>query len=163
MDIYRFLSTYHIPYERHDHPAVYTVEESMRLVPPLPGARTKNLFLRDRKGRRHILVTVGHWKNVDLKALSELLGIGKLSFASSDRLLRFLGVEPGAVTVLAVVNDREHAVEVVMDKQIWHASAVQCHPLVNTSTLVILQEHLQRFFEITGHSVQVVDIPGRNA
>ena len=161
MNIYQFLSDHHIPYERHDHPAVYTVEESRRLVPPLPGAKTKNLFLRDRKGRRHILVTVGHEKNVDLKTLADLLGIGKLSFASSDRLFRFLGVDPGAVTMLAVVNDRRHAVEVVMDEPIWHATAVQCHPLVNTSTLVIPQEHLQRFFEITGHLVQVIDVPVR--
>ena len=162
MNIYRFLSEHHIPYERHDHPAVYTVEESRRLVPPLSGAKTKNLFLRDRKGQRHILVAVGHEKNVDLKALAELLGIGKLSFASPDRLLRFLGVEPGTVTMLAVVNDRNHAVEVVMDEPIWHAFAVQCHPLVNTSTLVILREHLLRFFEITGHPVQVVDVPARS-
>ena len=94
MDIYQLFTEHGITYERHDHPAVYTVEESNRLVPPLKGAKTKNLFLRDKKGTQHLLVVVGHEKRVDLKGLSTLLGINKLSLASPKRLEKFLGVEP---------------------------------------------------------------------
>jgi Ala-tRNA(Pro) deacylase len=70
VDIYRFLARHDIEHERHDHPPVFTCEEGSRLVPDLPATRTKNLFLRDRKGRRHFLVVVGYERAVDLKALS---------------------------------------------------------------------------------------------
>jgi len=103
MDIYQFLTENNIPYERYDHPPVFTCEEADRLVPELPAAKTKNLFLRDRRGRRHFLVVVGYEKVIDLKGLSPLLGVSKLSLASSERLKRFLGVDPGAVTILGVV------------------------------------------------------------
>ncbi|MBW2059422.1 MAG: prolyl-tRNA synthetase associated domain-containing protein [Deltaproteobacteria bacterium] len=162
MDIYRFLSEHGIEYERQDHPPVFTCEEADRLVPPLPGAKTKNLFVRDRKGRRHFLVVVGYEKAVDLKALASLLGVNKLGFASPDRLRRYLGVDPGAVTILGLANDPAGEVEVVIDREIWNSKAFRCHPLVNTSTLVISKEGIQRFVEITGHALRILSIPGRS-
>jgi Ala-tRNA(Pro) deacylase len=141
---------------------VFTVEEALRLVPPLPGAKTKNLFLRDRKGLRHFLVVVGYGKAVDLKALTSLLGVSKLGFASPARLQRYLGVTPGAVSIMGVVNDSHREVEVIVDKDLWDARAFQCHPLVNTSTLVISRDHLQRFLDATGHQVHVLDVPSRD-
>lgn len=161
MDIYQFLADHSIEYERHDHPAVFTCEEALRLVPPLPAAKTKNLFLRDRKGRRHFLVAVGYEKAVDLKALASLLGVSKLGFASDERLQRYLGVDPGSVSILGVVNDVDQEVEVIVDKDLWDAKAFQCHPLVNRSTLVISRDDIQRFLEITGHPVRLLDVPGR--
>jgi Ala-tRNA(Pro) deacylase len=162
IDIYQFLDENGIKYERQDHPAVFTVEEARRLVPPLPGAKTKNLFLRDRKGRRHFLVVVGYGKAVDLKALTALLGVSKLGFASPERLQRYLGVTPGAVSIMGVVNDSRREVEVIVDRDLWDARAFQCHPLVNTSTLVISRDHLQRFLDATGHQVRVLDVPSRD-
>jgi Ala-tRNA(Pro) deacylase len=161
MDIYQFLADHDIEYKRHDHPPVYTCEEALRLVPPLPAAKTKNLFLRDRKGRRHFLVAVGYEKAVDLKALAPLLGVRKLGFASAERLQRYLGVDPGSVSILGLVHDVNQEVEVIVDKDLWEAKAFQCHPLVNTSTLVISRDHIQRLLEITGHPVRVLDVPGR--
>ena len=161
MDIYRFFADHDIEYERCDHPPVFTCEEANRLVPPMRGTKTKNLFLRDKKGRRHFLVAVGYEKRVDLKALSSRLGISGLSLASPERLMRHLGVEPGAVSLLGVVNDADAAVEVVMDEGLWAAEALQCHPLVNTSSVVISREDLERLMEITGHPVQVLDVPDR--
>lgn len=161
VDIYQFLAEHGIKYERYDHPPVFTVEEAKRLVPSLPAARTKNLFLRDRKGQRHFLVVVGHEKAVGLKALASLLGVSKLGFASPARLQRYLGVEPGAVSILGVMNDLNREVEIVVDRELWEAEALACHPLVNTSTLVISQAGLVRFLEATGHQVQVLDVPGR--
>jgi Ala-tRNA(Pro) deacylase len=163
MDIYQFLTTHNIQFTRHDHPAVFTCEEALRLVPPLPAAKTKNLFLRDRHGRNHFLVVVGYEKRVDLKRLTGLLGVTKLGFASAERLQRHLGVEPGAVSILGVVNDVDQGVEVVMDEALWTADAFQCHPLVNTSTLVIPREDLMRFLDVTGHAVRVLDVPHRGA
>jgi len=137
IDFYKFLADYQIEYERHDHPPVYTVEDVNRLVPPLPAAKTKNLFLRDNKGKRHFLVVVRDEKRVDLKALPGLLESSRLRFGSADRLKKYLGVDPGSVSLFAVVNDQDNAVEVIMDKGLWESEAFQFHPLVNTSTLVI--------------------------
>jgi Ala-tRNA(Pro) deacylase len=153
MNIYQFLAEHHIAYERHDHPPVFTCDEADRLVPDLPAAKTKNLFLRDRKGRRHFLVVVGYEKVVDLKALSSVLGASKLSLASPGRLRKYLGVDPGAVTILGVANDSEQRVEVVFDEGLWDSKAFRCHPLVNTSTLVISKDNIERLLSITGHKL----------
>jgi len=161
-DIYRFLAEHQIEYQRHDHPAVYTVADVQRLVPQLPAAGTKNLFLRNKKGRRHFLVMVPALRRVDLKALSRVVGCGHLSFGSEQRLKKHLGVDPGSVTVLALINDAVHAVEVIFDQTLWQESAFQFHPLVNTSTLLITRDNLQRFFRATGHDVRILDVPGQN-
>lgn len=160
-DIYAFLAAQGIPYDRHDHPAVFTVEESERLLPEMGGAATKNLFLRDEKGRRQFLVSVAAAKRVDLRALAAVLQSTKLSFGSADRLARVLGVEPGSVTLLALANDPSHQVEVFLDRDLWDAAALRCHPLVNTATLVIPHGGLERFFQATGHPAKIVSIPER--
>jgi Ala-tRNA(Pro) deacylase len=159
MDLEAFLALHAIEATRHEHPPVMTVEASERLVPPLPGAKTKNLFLRNRKGARHFLVTVPHDVAVDLDALGARLGAGRLGFASADRLLRHLGITPGSVSLLALVNDASHAVEFVVDQRIWDADAVHAHPLVNTATLVMPHAALARFLAATGHAPRIVDVP----
>ena len=156
-----FLVQHRIESVRHEHPPVMTVAESQRLVPPLPGAKTKNLFLRDKKGARHFLVTVPHDLTVDLDALGVQLGVGRLGFASPERLLKHLGITPGSVSLLALVNDTMGAVEFVIDRRLWEAAAVQAHPLVNTATMVIPHEQIERFLAATGHSPRIAEIPGR--
>jgi len=160
-DFYQFLEKNRIDYERHDHPPVYTVEEAKRLVPPLPAAKTKNLFLRDKKGQRHFLVVVPADKMVDIKALPRVVGSDRLSFGSAERLKKYLDVEPGAVTLFAIFNDPRHEVELIVDESLWEAEAFQFHPLVNTSTLVISRENLRRFIAKTGHAVRLLDIPSQ--
>jgi Ala-tRNA(Pro) deacylase len=160
-NLYQFLADNRIEYERHDHPPVYTVADVERLVPPLPAVKTKNLFLRDKKGRRHFLVAVPAQKRVDIKALGTTIGSGRLSFGSPGRLKTYLGVEPGSVTVLATINDPENAVELLFDRVLWEEELFQFHPLVNTSTLLISRENLRRFFELTGHEVRLVDVPSQ--
>lgn len=161
MDIYGFLKEHAIDYERHDHPAVFTCQEAERLVPDMAAAKTKNLFLRDAPGRRHFLVVVGDEKSVDLKALAGRLESSKLSLGSADRMMRWLGVEPGSVTILALANDTDRGVEVVFDRCIAEAPAVRCHPLVNTATLSIAQDGIRQFLKATGHPLRVVDVPAR--
>ena len=159
MELDAFLREQGITAPRFEHAAVMTVEESERLVPKLPGAKTKNLFLRDKKGARHFLVTVPHDRAVDLNALGEALGVGRLGFASPERLYRHLGITPGSVSLLALANDRVGAVEFVIDRVLWDAVAVQAHPLVNTATMVLAHNDLERFVAATGHTARVVDIP----
>ena len=158
-DFFKFLDTHQIAYERYDHPAVFTVEEADRLVPKLPGAKTKNLFLRDGKGKRHFLVLVRSDKRVNLKELKNVFGIRRIRFASATRLKKHLGVEPGAVSLLAIYNDvQQHAVEVVMDSDLWGSESFLFHPLVNTSTLVISRADIQRFVEATGHEMMILTL-----
>jgi len=159
-DLFAFLDRSGISYERHDHAPVYTVEEALRHVPRLPGAKLKNLFLCDRKGKRHLLVAVGFDKRVDLKALAQVLEVPHLRFGSPGRLWETLALEPGSVSLLGVVNDSEGAVEVVIDRRVWEHDAFQCHPLVNTSTLVVARGGLERFFSLTGHRPRILDVPG---
>jgi Ala-tRNA(Pro) deacylase len=159
MDLDAFLREHHIAAPRIDHPAVMTVEESERLVPKLPGAKTKNLFLRDKKGARHFLLTVAHDRAVDLNALGAALAAGRLGFASPERLQKHLGITPGSVSLLALINDQAGAVEFVIDRALWDADAVQAHPLVNTATMVLAHAELERFVAATGHTPQVIDVP----
>lgn len=159
MDLDAILREQGIIATRYEHPPVMTVEESERLVPQLPGAKTKNLFLRDKKGLRHFLVTVPHDLAVDLAALGAMLGAGRLGFASAQRMQTHLGIAPGSVSLLALVNDTKHAVEFVVDGALWNAAAVQAHPLVNHATMVLAHADLGRFLAATGHPPRVVDVP----
>jgi Ala-tRNA(Pro) deacylase len=160
MDLDAFLREHGIRASRHAHPPVMTVEESERLVPKLPGAKTKNLFLRDKKGARHFLVTVRHDLAVDLAALASALGARGLGFASPERLAKHLGIAPGSVSLLALVNDRGRAVEFVIDRALWDAPAVHAHPLTNDATMVLAHADLERFLAATGHAPRVIDVPG---
>jgi Ala-tRNA(Pro) deacylase len=159
-DIYKFLDGHQIEYERHDHPPVYTVEDVNRLVPELPAAKTKSLFLRDAKGLRHFLLIVKGEKRVNLKALPDLLNSSRLRFGSPDRLQKHLGVDPGSVSLFAVVNDIGKTVELIIDSALWKSDAFQFHPLINTSTLVISRDNIKQFLDKTGHDAQILDIPG---
>lgn len=161
MDVFAFLHDHNIAYERVDHPPVYTVAEAQEKVPPLDGAETKNLFVRTRKADRHFLVVVGYSKSVDLKALAGVLGVKRLGFASSNRLMTYLGIEPGSVSLLAILNDTEGVVEVVIDQAVWSAGRLKCHPLVNTSTLSIARPDIERILEITNHTVTIINVPER--
>ncbi len=159
-DLYDHLSRHRIPYERYDHPPVYTVQDVKESVPELAAVRTKNLFVRDEKGKRHLLIVSADDKRIDLKAAAAAIPSSRLSFASPERLRRYLGVDPGAVSLFALVNDVNHEVEVIIDKELWSADAFQFHPLVNTSTLVISRADVERFAASTGHTLRIVDLPG---
>ena len=91
-----------------------------------------------------------------------MLGEKRLSLASPERLKRYLNVEPGAVSLLAIVNDKEAAVEVVIDEEVWQAETLKCHPLVNTSTLAIGRHDLERLLARTNHVVTVLEVPERS-
>ena len=159
MDIYAFLEQHNVEFERTDHPPVYTCEQAEKLVPPMRGADTKNLFVRDKKGRNHFLVIVGYEKSVDLKALSRELGMSGLSLGSADRLQNHLGVEPGSVSLLAIANDQLSQVEIIIDEKLWVADRWKCHPLVNTSTLSLSRNDVERILNITNHAYRVIDVP----
>lgn len=157
--IHTFLAQHAIPFVEHHHPPVFTCEEELLHVPESGAARTKNLFLRDRRGRRHLLLVTLCAKTVSIAAFAERAGADRLSFASPERLDKFLGVTPGSVTVLGLIRDTEHAVEVFMDADVWAAPSIHAHPMRNDATLVLTHEALVRFLAATGHAPQVVTVP----
>ena len=106
-------------------------------------------------------MTVDCDKRVDLKELKKVLGTQKLSFASPEKLKEYLGVEPGSVTLLGLVHDHHHHVEVFLDAPIFAATHVHCHPLVNTATMVLSHAGLVSFLKLTKHDPQVIDVPER--
>jgi Ala-tRNA(Pro) deacylase len=156
-----FLDAHAIPYQRVEHPPVYTCEQSELYRPALPGVSTKNLFLRDKRGRFYLAMTACA-KSLDLRQLGRLAQAPKLHFADPPAMSALLGVTPGAVTALGLVNDRDHRVQLWIDAEIWQAGAFLCHPLVNTATLVILRADLMRFFSLTGHAPLPVPMPARS-
>ena len=146
-----------ISFERFRHAAVNTCEEAEQLLPPIAGVGTKNLFLRDEKGRRHFLVVTTTKKSVPLKELGIRLET-KLSFASPERLMRYLGVRPGSVTLLGVIHDRDNEVEIFIDEEIWNAPAIHVHPLVNTETLLLEQGGVREFFRQLDRQPQIIEL-----
>jgi Ala-tRNA(Pro) deacylase len=141
-----------------EHPPVFTVEEAKALRGDLPGHHIKNLFLRNKKEEMWLVVALED-RAIDLKRLGEVLGAGRLSFGSADRLKRHLGVDPGSVTPLSLANDGSHAVRLVLDRGVAEGGPVNAHPLVNTMTTALSPADLLRFFEATGHTPHWLDFP----
>ena len=146
-----------IAYRNHGHAAVFTVEEAKALRGELTGGHIKNLFLRNKKEEMWLVVAEED-KRIDLKALGERLGAGKLSFGSADRLLRYLGVLPGAVTPFGIINDKDRKVSVVLDRDLMGFNPVNAHPLVNNMTTALSPQDLVKFLEAEGHKPAVLDI-----
>jgi Ala-tRNA(Pro) deacylase len=139
------------------HPPVFTVEESKALRGQLPGGHVKNLFLRDKKGVPWLVVAEED-RQIDLKALAQRLGAGKVSFASPERLMRHLGVLPGSVTPFGLINDKSVLVRVVIDQGLLAHDPINVHPLTNDRTTAISGADLLRFIEACGHRPQLVDL-----
>ncbi|WP_083591671.1 prolyl-tRNA synthetase associated domain-containing protein [Aurantimonas sp. 22II-16-19i] len=143
-----------------EHPALFTVAESQGLRGEIAGGHTKNLFVKDKKGR-HFLVVAEESRAVDLKSLHRLIGAqGRLSFASAEAMMALLGVEPGSVTAFGVLNDRAGQVTVVLDEGLLAHDMVNCHPLTNTATTTVATDGLMTFFRSTGHEPLVVRLDG---
>src|SRR5471030_1226718 len=141
-----------------EHAAVFTVEQAKQHRGVLPGHHIKNLFLRNKKEEMWLVVALED-RSLDLKLLGEVLGAGRLSFGSPDRLRRVLGVEPGSVTPFALVNDEAHQVTLVLDSGLKEGGPINAHPLTNDMTTPISLADLQRFFAATGHSLRWLDFP----
>ena len=147
-----------IGHATHRHAPVYTVEEAQRLKGDLPGAHTKNLFLRDKKGTMWLVVAL-YDRDVDLKALGPQVDArGRLSFGSADRLMRYLGVIPGSVTPFAVINDHGGQVSVALDRGLRDQETWNAHPLDNAMTTAVRGEDMLRFLDAMGHPPRWVDL-----
>lgn len=155
-DLFARLDALGIAHETHDHPPVFTVEQSRAHRASIDAAHTKNLLLKD--GAAFWLVVMPADAPLDLKALPERIGSRRLRFASADDLMRLLGVESGSVSAFALINDRGREVRLVLDRRIVDAAWVAMHPLDNARTTVIASGDLLRFLDSIGVSPQVADL-----
>ena len=146
-----------IPHAVHEHAAVFTVAESKHIDAGIPGCHTRNMFLKDKKGAM-FLVTLRHDTMVDLKKLSDILGSGRFSFGSPERLWENLGVRPGSVTPFAIVNDKAHQVTLVLEEGMMNEEIVNYHPLINTMTVGLTPEHLLQYMQSIGVTPRIVDL-----
>jgi Ala-tRNA(Pro) deacylase len=156
--VYQPLNRLGVAYEAMEHEPVYTVEEMDRLTFPPDVDFAKNLFLRDSKGKRHFLVVLPKDKKVDLRSLRERLGTTQLSFASEDRLAKYLGLTKGSVTPFGVLNDAALAVEVVFDKGLEAYGRVGVHPNDNSATLFLALPDIVRVVEEHGNAVISIEL-----
>jgi len=156
--LFALLAALGVASETIEHPPLFTVEQSKALRGEIPGEHTKNLFLKDKKGR-FFLVTAVENTIIDLKRLHEIVGgSGRLSFGNPDQLMAHLGVTPGSVTALAVVNDEAGLVTTILDERLAAHGRINCHPLVNTMTTGLAWTDLLRFLDAVGHAPRILKV-----
>lgn len=156
-EVLAYLDEIGIPYVRHEHPPVATVAEAEKYWTGLRGAHCKNLFLRNNKGNRHYLIVADASRRIDLKGLTRTLGEDRLSFASAERLMRYLGLEAGSVSPFGLIHDTGKEVRVVVDAGLKTAEKVNFHPNVNTATLEISFGDFERFLTQCGNRLDYVE------
>lgn len=143
--VYQALEALKIKYQMYEHQPVCTIEEAKAKAPVLEGAQCKNLFLRNKKGNHHYLIICLESTMVDLKKLTLKLNEDRLSFASSQRLLKYLGVKSGSVSPFNIINDRQREVIVIIDNNLKKNEKANFHPNINTVTLTIKYHDLLKF------------------
>lgn len=159
-DIYEVLDSLGIEYTKYEHPAVYTVEEAKKVDRGLGKdvSRTKNLFLRNKKGNKHYLVVLGAAKRANLESLVKDLDESDLSFASPERMMKYLGLTPGSVSPFGLINDLESQVQVIVDEGLLKFPKQGFHPNINTATLVITTDDFKKFLESTQNNTTYLNL-----
>ena len=156
-ELYVFLDERKIKYTAIEHAPVYTVEEAEKLCLPHPEAGAKNLFLRDDKKRNYYLLTVRDALPIDLKQFQERIGSRRLSFASEEDLMRFLGLKKGAVTPFGVLNDMQSAVQVYIDAYFANKQ-ISVHPNENNATVYLAANDLVELLREHGNKVEYIEL-----
>jgi Ala-tRNA(Pro) deacylase len=158
---YQFLDQHGIPYEKLSHPAAFTMEECAAVETRLGAPICKNLFLCNRQQTQFYLLMLPADKPFKTKYLSSQLGCARLSFATEEHMVSLLGIHPGAVSPMGLMNDAQHQVMLVIDHDLLSQEYIGCHPCVNTASLRLrLSDLLERFVPATGHEYRVVELRG---
>lgn len=156
-ELLRFLEELGIDYTLYEHEPVFTAEEALKVCGHIPGVHCKSLFLKD-KGDAFWLVTLPDEKRANLKALPEKIGSKRLSFGNAALLMDALGVTPGSVTPLALINDAARRVQLVLDREMMDEELINLHPLVNTATITLQTADLLRFLETLGRKPLLAEL-----
>tara|TARA_Y100000310_G_C20659280_1_gene803772 strand:- start:984 stop:1463 length:480 start_codon:yes stop_codon:yes gene_type:complete len=152
-----YLKEHNISYKEHEHPAVFTVEESKKVKLSFTGLHTKSLFLKSDSGKFY-LVCLQADKRLDIKSLMKILNHKKLHFTSEEELKSILDLTPGSVSIFGLINDKENQVSLILDKDIYEAESVGFHPNINTSTLELSNENFIKFYNSLKQAKEIMEL-----
>ena len=155
-ELYELFERMEIQFEYHEHPPLNTIEDAKVHWKDYNSGRCKNIFFRNHKGDRHYLVVLEHLRQLNIKDLEKRLKQGKLTFASDQRLKKYLGVEPGSVSPFGLINDNENHVHLFIDEKLKESERLAFHPNVNTASLVITKTDFLKFLEQTGNTYEFI-------
>ncbi len=155
--IFQIFKDISISYKLYHHEAVFTVKEAEAIDRKVGGTPCRNLFLRDKK-KKMFLVTAQNETRIDLKNLEKHLACKRLSFGSPERLFTHLGVHPGSVCPFSVINDPQHEIRTLLEKNMMNQPFVAYHPLLNTMTVTLTPQSLIKFFEHIDHPYEIIDL-----
>ncbi len=154
--LYKVIDELGISCDYYEHPPVPTVEEASKYWKDIESAHCKNLFFRNHKGNRHYLVIFEYSMSLNIRDLEQRLGQGKLSFASPQRMMRYLGLEAGSVSPFGLINDTAKHVHLFIDENLKRYERISFHPNINTASLVIPYSGFERFLQWTGNSYEYI-------
>jgi Ala-tRNA(Pro) deacylase len=157
-ELYDLLERLSIRFEYHEHPPLATIEDARIHWKDYDSGLCKNIFFRNHKGNRHYLVILEHLRELDIHDLEKRLRQGKLTFASDQRLKKYMGLEPGSVSPFGLINDKEKHVLLFMDEKLTGFDRVAFHPNVNTATLVISRSDFLRFLDFMGNTFEFLKL-----
>jgi len=157
-ELYELLEKLEISFEYHEHPPLATIEDAIVYWKDYNSGRCKNIFFRNHKGNRHYLVILEHLRKLDIHDLEKRLHQGKLTFASDQRLKKYLGVEPGSVSPFGLINDTENHVHLFIDLELNESERLAFHPNVNTASIVISKSDFLKFLDYTGNSYEFIKL-----
>lgn len=155
-ELYQLLANLGIQFEYHEHPPLATIEDAIIHWVNYNSGRCKNIFFRNHKGDRHYLVILEHLQQLNIKDLEQRLKQGKLTFASDQRLKKYLGVEPGSVSPFGIINDTEKHVHLFIDEKLKDFDRLTFHPNINTASLVISQNDFLKFLKYSGNTFEYI-------
>jgi Ala-tRNA(Pro) deacylase len=155
-ELYLLFEKLNIQFEYHEHPPLATIEDAKIHWENYNSGKCKNIFFRNHKGDKHYLVVLEHLRQLDIHDLEKRLKQGKLTFASDQRLKKYLGVEPGSVSPFGLINDREKHVHLFIDEKLKDFERLAFHPNLNTASLVISKNDFLKFLDFTGNTYEFI-------
>lgn len=156
--LYEILEKLGISFEYYEHPPVPTIEQARIYWKGIESSHCKNLFFRNHKGNRHYLVIIEHEHDLLIRDLEQRLRQGKLSFASDERMMKYLGLSPGSVSPFGLINDSGHHVHVFIDECLRSSEKISFHPCLNTASLVISVRDFEKFLQFTGNTFEYLEL-----
>jgi Ala-tRNA(Pro) deacylase len=157
-NVYEILDSLGIKYKKFEHQIVHTVKDADKLGLEITGGINKCLFLRNKKGDRHYLILIKGSKRLDLKKLEALLDESRLSFASPERMMKYLSVTPGSVSPFGLINDLDKVVAIIIDNELLLQDMLALHPNINNQTLVLKTEDFKKFLTWTNNEIIFLDL-----
>lgn len=157
-ELYKILTSLSVQFEYHEHPPLATIEDAKIHWKDYNSGRCKNIFLRNHKGDRHYLVILEHLAQLNIHDLEKRLKQGKLTFASDQRLMKYLGVEPGSVSPFGLINDHDNHVHLFIDEKLKDSERLAFHPNTNIASLVISSHDFLKFLNYSGNTWEFISL-----